>query len=283
MTSIVCWCQKLIISHNKNEGNVPDHWSDIYGLFRVYPRKTGRWKYHLGSWGEFKFCPDGQFAVAIKPKVHLLKLQSGRNTPYAWFNGLGLRKLADIRKENKEETGLTDLILVCEDQTTELQSLLSHWHSDYTRETELDLIGHVYQSNDADCSANGNGNYIQGARMQYNKYREPQYEPQYVNNFAISCTRDYADAESVLRETVVRDLPEIAGGKKYLPQNSITNSSFPVQFDSFARPVLCLQRNCGVWSNAQVHIQPLTMAFLFVQLFVHPSAMIIRFLEIFTK
>ena len=182
-------------------------------LFSVYPRKKGRPKYDLGEWGEWKYCPGGQFAVAIKPKANLLKLQSGGNAPYAWYNSLGLRKLADIRKDNNEETGLIDLFLVCEDQTTELQSFLSHWHSDTSRRTELDLVGHVYQSNHADCSEN----YIQGVRMQYDRYSQPQYESRMAYNFAISCVNDYADAESILRETVLRDLPEIAGGRKYLP------------------------------------------------------------------
>ena len=105
--------------------------------------------------------------------------------------------LSYFRNKIKEQTGLTDLVLVCEDK-------------EELRSTPDERVGHVYQSNDAECS-NEAKNYIKGVRMQYDKTKYPEYEPTMVANFAIACTKDY-DQKS-LQKSVLSFFPEVPEGK----------------------------------------------------------------------
>ena len=107
--------------------------------------------------------------------------------------------LSHYRSEIKEQTGLTDLLLVCEDN----QEL---------RSTPDERVGHVYHSNDAVCSHKAK-NYIKGVRMQYDTTRYPEYESTMVANFAIACTEDYN--QRILQETALSFFPEVPEGKKY--------------------------------------------------------------------
>ena len=141
--------------------------------------------------------PSQPSAIAIKLQVHLLKLQTN-GTDIAFVNRWNWwTALSTLRTKTKEQTGLTDLVLVCEDKK-ELRS------------TPDERVGHVYQSNDADCSFKAK-NYIKGVRMQYDKTRYPEYEPTMVANFAIACTKDYD--QSILQKSVLSFFPEVPEGK----------------------------------------------------------------------
>ena len=113
------------------------------------------------------------------------------NEEFQWF------PLSKFRSKIKAQTGLTDLVLVCEDN----QEL---------RSTPDARVGHVYHSNDADCS---NKNYIRGVRMQYDTTKYPNYEPTMVANFAIACTEDYNPI--MLQESILSFFPEVPEGNKY--------------------------------------------------------------------
>ena len=174
-------------------------------------------KYDLGDWGEWRECSGP--AIAIKPQVHLLHLQeNGTDVAEIYgiindtfgFDFLGINNqisgriwfpLSYYRSKIKEQTGLTDLVLVCEDK-------------EELRSTPDERVGHVYQSNDADCSFKAK-NYIKGVRMQYDKTKYPEYEPTMVANFAIACTKDYD--QSILQKSVLSLFPEVPEGKS-LPE-----------------------------------------------------------------
>ena len=117
-----------------------------------------------------------------------------------------------FRNKIKEQTGLTDLLLVCEDK----QEL---------RSTPDERVGHVYHSNDADCS---NENYIRGVRMQYDTTKYPNYEPTMVANFAIACTEDYNPI--MLQESVLSFFPAVQGGKRSLLKFKQVHGQFLANF-----------------------------------------------------
>ena len=133
----------------------------------------------------------------------LFGLEIDRETYKMWI------PLSHYRSETKEQTGLTDLVLVCEDKK-ELRS------------TPDERVGHVYQSNDADCS-NKAKNYIKGVRMQYDKTKYPEYEPTMVANFAIACTQDYK--QSMLRESALSFFPK-GSPKKLICSHFIRKGCF---------------------------------------------------------
>ena len=181
-------------------------------------------KYELGDWGDWRNCSGP--AIAIKPQVHLLHLEEngtdvavvyGEANDTLTLFGLEIDReaykmwipLSHYRSETKEQTGLTDLVLVCEDKK-ELRS------------TPDERVGHVYQSNDADCS-NKAKNYIKGVRMQYDKTKYPEYEPTMVANFAIACTQDYK--QSMLRESALSFFPK-GSPKKLICSHFIRKGCF---------------------------------------------------------
>ena len=104
--------------------------------------------------------------------------------------------LKDDLEAMMEKTGLTDLILVCENNA-EIEATVNN------------RIGHKYKSNDADCSTVSE-NYIKGIKMQ----REgifPEYEPTMIHNLAIACTQDFD--KRVIKERILRYIPEIPKGE----------------------------------------------------------------------
>ena len=123
-----------------------------------------------------------------------------------------------------EKTGLTDLILICENNV-ELKS------------TDNNRIGHTYKSNDADCSTDGD-NYIRGLKMQSGSTM--------IHNFAIACTKDFD--RSIIKERILKYIPEIPKGETKLRKSD--QNFFPVIWKRVARPSV----DRGRWSSAQVCI-----------------------------
>ena len=158
---------------------------------------VGGGRYPLGHWGEWKQCPERTLATAIKVRTHILKLDLEDGAP---FFAIGGATLASVRRQTEEQTGLTDLILVCEDGT----ELVSH-----SELVSKNRVGHLYQSNEVDCS-NYYGNFIRGIRMKYDKEKDPKNEATMIHNFAIACTRDFD--RDVRKNYAMRTIPEIPGG-----------------------------------------------------------------------
>ena len=191
-----------------------------------------------GSWGPWQQCSGGTFAIAMWPKVHLLKLgrPNGENMPLIHLSDATTISLQDIRSYKNERTGLTGLTLVCEgSNVVRSESWGGKWRGIGHVNNR---IGHEYQSNDADCS-NYPGNYIRGVRMQYDMEEQrvqhlfPPFEIDrpagrkkiwtgtslgtMIFNFALACTRDFS--ESVRFENILRYIPEIPGGIKDVHPN----------------------------------------------------------------
>ena len=145
----------------------------------------------------------GTLAVGIIAKTNILKLDGlGADIPKI-HTGSGWTSLALNRRSRKEQTGLTDLFLICEGNN-QLQS---------NRDPENERLGHTYRSNDADCSKQAANSYIRGIRMQWDKTKHPQFDATMIHNFAIACTTDYD--QSRLRESFLRLIPDdISAGEK---------------------------------------------------------------------
>ena len=202
--------------------SISDDWSLIADWFLI-SEYTG-----LGHWGPWQQCQGGNFAVGIRPRVHLLKLQklqnsrNTRNAAVVNVNDVWI-SLKHVRELKNERTGLTGLALICEPlYVVESEPWGNFW----------ERIGHNYFSNDADCS-NYPANYIRGVRMQYDideqqvRHTQPSGDDRppwrgsslgtMIFNFAIACTRDFS--ESVRLENILRFIPNIPGGIKYYHSN----------------------------------------------------------------
>ena len=153
-----------------------------------------------GEWSSWRACPRSMFATAIKVRVNILRILSPN------FYYVGNQKMFDARQygtSKEQQTGLTDLILVCEDGT-ELSS--------YSDLISVNPVGHIYQSDEAVCTGYW-PNFIRGIRMKYDKTKHPAFDDTMIHNIAIACTRDYA--EEVRKEYALKALDlQISGGDR---------------------------------------------------------------------
>ena len=151
----------------------------------------------LGQWTGWNECPGTSLAVGIIAKTNILKLEGlGAYMPKT---AKGPDSLADYRAAVGEETGLTDLLLVCEDNLRP------------PSQGNNQRLGHMYRSNEADCSKQTEPGYIRGVRMQWDKIKNPEFYHTMVHNFAIACTTDYD--QDKLQERFLRLIPgDISAG-----------------------------------------------------------------------